>query len=108
VTTVSDTTLFDRMIETFSKNQDILPDTGGDAPQIYFGRVLPETASLDPAGYPDGFPLTVYLLDESAWARAALTAAPPGRPPATRSPTTNPSGNSPFMSSKTALLHPGQ
>lgn len=56
MTTVSDTTLFDRMIETFSKNQDILPDTGGDAPQIYFGRVLPETASLDPAGYPDGFP----------------------------------------------------
>ena len=72
VTTVSDTTLFDRMIETFSKNQDILPDTGGDAPQIYFGRVLPETASLDPAGYPDGFPLTVYLLDESGLGQSSF------------------------------------
>jgi len=62
VTVLEADTLFDRMVETFAKNQDILPDTGGAGPQIYFSRIMPETASL-----PSGTSLTmkVYLVDDS-------------------------------------------
>ena len=72
VKVTSDSAVFDYMVEHFAGNLPIMPDIGGDAPQIYFSRVMPETASLDPAEYPDGFPVTVYIVDENGLAQATL------------------------------------
>ena len=80
VKTTSATAAFDRMVETFSKNQDILPDTDSEAPQLYFSRILPETASLNPADYAtgEGFKLTVYLLDASGLTQPAFSGGTAG------------------------------
>ena len=79
VTADSSTVAVDRMIETFSKNQDILPDVGGEEPQIYFSRILPETASLNPADYKDsGFKLTVYMLDNVGLVQPAFASGTSG------------------------------
>ncbi|MBU5627404.1 S-layer homology domain-containing protein [Oscillibacter sp. MSJ-2] len=68
----SDSAVFDYMVEHFAGNLPIMPDVGGEAPQIYFSRIMPETASLDPAKYPDGFSVTVYIVDENGLAQATL------------------------------------
>lgn len=69
----SDNVLFDRVVETFSKGQDILPDLSGDAPQIYLGRSLPKAGTLDPVQLAGkGYPLTVYVLDEGELTKPTL------------------------------------
>ena len=73
--TVKDYTDFDRIVEKFSDNRPILPDTDSKAPQIYFDRSLPATASLNPADYAEqGFPVTVYILDDSELAQNTFKA----------------------------------
>ena len=69
VKVLGDTAAFDRMVEQFAGNRPILPDTSGNAPQIYFSRTLPETASLIP-GQPVSIP--VYVVDENGLANEAV------------------------------------
>ncbi len=74
VIAASDNVSFDRVVETFSNGQDILPDLSGDAPQSYFGQSLPKAGTLDPAQLADAvYPLTVYVLDEGELTKPTLS-----------------------------------
>ncbi len=64
---------FDRMAEHFAGGRVILPDPGSKAPQIWFSRSLPDTASLFSEDYTStGFKLTAYVLDENGLANVRL------------------------------------
>ncbi len=90
VTVTSETAAFDRMDEHFAGNLPMLPDTGGEAPQIYFSRIMPETASLNPAEHPEGVAITVYIVDENGLSQATLD---PGTSGAAAANYSSPSGN---------------
>lgn len=69
VTVLSETAAFDRLLEQYAGNQPILPDTAADAPQIYFGRTLPDTGTVKTG------PVTipVYVVDANGVSAVVVT-----------------------------------
>ena len=69
VKVLSDQAAFDRLLEQYAGNQPLLPDTDSGAPEIYFGRTLPEIASLKGGS----ITIPVYVVDANGVSAVVVT-----------------------------------